>query len=668
MTSSPTPIERRKLNFLESCHIQPPPNLSSLNTILELYKLKSIFEKADSTNLDVTHTRKHVHIETIGMLLSVTAMVITRILRSFNASHNFCYPTYTGNITEGISNTSKYNPTNTSCFIDPVPICQPYEDTPTLLLLGSLSLFSLLLFTLILGWRNISYAIFARIIKNAHMVFVLFLLVLVAILELGNSLSPFSHQLLFTGSYLVAFTFFLMFDMLKNVPHYAVLYWAFLVILVEGMNIYLSTRTPCCEIPILDPFMSNFQTLSYSSWMKTLHFNILVATVPSLVSIITDYGRRNVLYYVIIHPLRHQINRVFLQRSKYKRRRSSNKGVDLVDEAEARRRTGHKTSRCSHRAHMAAIQERRSSVKEMKGGDSMGEHLNSVGSIESMDTAAACTSTVWAAPKTMKSYDVQRGIRLLTLVGLPRPAPLITDHHTTLCNNQTNQTNHTAAAATQRLKSTPSADRDRDSVELRKRVWKILVAYNLERDLWENSTINEYLSNDDDGTQCLTSQLDASAVNVNVNVNANANAYRECGMSLGHRHNLYVVLLMLSFVAGALLYALSPTWDQLPTTVCGVQIGIKVVDNWFVVASCLLSLFSCVVYGLILRNNCHLKSFCTLITNPNIIMVELSMVGLLCIDVSTPETNVTWINSITYINGIQFFILSDIHQWRYVTI
>ena len=37
---------------------------------------------------------------------------------------------------------------------------------------------------------------------------------------------------------------------------------------------------------------------------------------------------------------------------------------------------------------------------------------------------------------------------------------------------------------------------------------------------------------------------------------------------------------------------------------------------------------------------------------------------LLCIDATTPESNVSWLNSLTFVIGLTFFVLMDLHSWR----
>lgn len=191
----------------------------------------------------VAKHHKQVHVETIGMLVSMTVMVVVRFLRGpFSITSPALFTnTTTTNITNA-TNTTKmasiyiYNTTiinATSCIEQSLPPCQSFQDSTPITTLASLALLSHLSFALLLCWRNFSYTILCRVLKNAHVFFIIFLMCIVALLEIRFSLSSQFHQIIFTMSYIVAISTFLLLDVFKTLPSYATLLISLLIVIIE---------------------------------------------------------------------------------------------------------------------------------------------------------------------------------------------------------------------------------------------------------------------------------------------------------------------------------------------------------------------------------------------------------------------------------------------------
>ena len=225
--------DQNKLDFLSSFQIYPPPKATtvSIDKVLSLYDLTEKYQLScevaqmrGTTLSPVAKHHKQVHVETIGMLVSMTVMVVVRFLRGPFSITSPALFTNTTNIT--IINA-------TSCIEQILPPCQSFQDSTPITTLASLALLSHLSFALLLCWRNFSYTILCRVLKNAHVFFIIFLMCIVALLEIRFSLSSQFHQIIFTMSYIVAISTFLLLDVFKTLPSYATLLISLLIVIIE---------------------------------------------------------------------------------------------------------------------------------------------------------------------------------------------------------------------------------------------------------------------------------------------------------------------------------------------------------------------------------------------------------------------------------------------------
>ena len=163
-----------------------------------------------------------------------------------------------------------------------------------------------------------------------------------------------------------------------------------------------TTTLLSCEVTMKSAWFSgSFKTLSYSSWTKTLHFNIAVAMVPVLVAVLRDRGKRTLLYYVLVHPLRHEVHQI-------RRGSSATTVISMLSMREIDGGSGGGDDG------KIVLEMREMPVAGETSGEKTGETTGETTG-EKSSTTTASTSI------TMETYDVDRGVRMLTLVGLPVP-------------------------------------------------------------------------------------------------------------------------------------------------------------------------------------------------------------------------------------------------------
>ena len=420
-----TPIvpdsNERQLLFLSKFHIFPPPENVPAKTILALYGIDEQYKEMmqvttllHSKDDTIYATKKRMlHCETLGLVLSMCMIGVLRF------THNN-YTTACGiPLNPGLNQTTP-NATNCTSATTKLPNCLPNEDATFVFVLALLALLCNIFCAVLLAWHNFSFTVLRRQLKNYNCLFILFLVLISCYIELQYPITPLLHQQwVMTLAYFTSAMTFLLLDDFKHMPRYGLLCVTALMLAIEASEIIRHSVLLCCE-------MSDDYVLS--SWLKTVHFNIVICLVPIATAVVKDVDRKE-FYFVIVHPLRRVVRHA---------------------------------KRASYNFDQVSKTWRNSTV----GGD-----------IElpqrwSLEKAVDLTN---AYPQTMQTYDVAAGLRLLTLVGLPSP---------TVENKWTPHTMHHVADILNGNDSHPGNEEIRDEMELRRRVWGILTAYMLEAKLW----------------------------------------------------------------------------------------------------------------------------------------------------------------------------------------
>ena len=603
----------RKLSFLSQFHIFAPPSNVPADEIITLYnldeqyketaKVAGMLQETKITNITSTHKRL-LHCETIGLLLSMVAMATLRFI------HNHYHSSPVSACGIPASSTTNNTTTNTTnaCKEISLPACLPYSDSTFVSILALLALLFNLFFAGLLAWHNFSFTILRRQLKNAHVFFILFLVLFICYIELHFTMTPLHQQLVMTVGYLTSTSTFLLLDAFKHMPRYGLVLITCIVLCCEATEIIRQTVLLCCEAPY---------EYAVSNWLKTLHFNVIVVVAPIAFAVVKDVHRKD-LFFVIVHPLR-------LQRDgSYNNNRASNTwkktdGGDIEMQQTHQHNNQHNNQQLTSNASAVSNTSRLSLEK--------GKTLNLTNEY----------------PKTMETYNVEAGIRLLTLVGLPSPT----------IESKWLEEEIDVNDILNGKDSHPENEQYMND-ELRRRVWGILKAYGLESKLWDKTYASALLPERRLHSKDVEQFNKSTKTSISSSTTSSTDTFR-----------WFLVFVLLMMFVTQLGISFSPTnWVPSETDACGRQLGIKVAAEWYAITLSCLAFVGLVAYVLLIRSNFSKRNCVQLLQTPTVIMFLFSLVGLLLLDIFVPETTVSGLNSLIYVTGLVMFVFTDVHIWR----